>query len=324
MVETYNGYTNFQTYMTALYFFNGEDNHINAMLKIKCFKGIEGFKEFALNRLKNDKAFLSDINKEEYLKECDWEDIFKGINENNEFILVNSSKELLEHFTAENNKIYLPDFQLDRALYLEVKATIESYGYKYIAGQHKRFEKKDANALSDLANMLDGIEILSAQKQYDFYPTPELIVKQAQELLEHDGESIILEPSCGNGDLIKGLTRFVEAIEINPDCRNILLDKNIDIVAEDFESFNPTYKYKYILMNPPFSKLRDAKHILKAYDLLETGGTIVAIASIGILTRTDKYSVQVQSLISKQVIFDNKEFKQAGTNIGTVLLKIKK
>ena len=314
----YNGYTNESTYLVDLYLSNTP--LVNDFYKTKCFKGIDGFKKAVIIILKKDGVFFKENESQENLKNCDWLDLFDKYSD--DCLLVESSKDLLKHFTAENDKIFLPDFQLDRDLYLEVKETIESYGYKYVAGSKKRFEKKGAEAQDDLNKMLNGVEVLTAQKQFDFYPTPNKIVLHAQTWLKHDGVNRILEPSCGTGNLILGLEQFVDAIEINPDCVNTLKQNNINVIASDFETFETDKKYKFIIMNPPFSKFRDAKHILKAYELLEEGGTLVAVASGGILSRSDKESLKIQTLISDKMLFNDKEFKQAGTSINTVLIKI--
>lgn len=323
---SYNGYTNRSTYMVDLYFCNGsskdEINHVNKLLSIKCFKDIDGFKEFVLSCLKQDSAWKHEKNSDEYIKDCDWYDVFEQYKE--DIMLVSSTKELLKVNDASGEIIKLPSFQLDRELYLEVKAIIESYGYKYVTGAKKRFEKKDANAVEDLKNMINGISIVDAQKKYDFYPTPEKIVKKAQEWLNHDGVSRILEPSCGLGNLVSGLENFVDAIELNPDCINELNNKNIKVIHDDFDTFETTMKYNYIIMNPPFSKYRDAKHILKGYDMLNDGGILVAVASGGLMTRNDKISKQVTSLIEDSLKFSDKEFKNVGTNIDTILIKIVK
>ncbi len=320
----YNGYTNHSTYMVDLYFSNGSSNdgitHVNKLLSIKCFKNIDGFKQFVLSCLKTDDAWKLETNSKEYINECNWQDLFEQYAD--DIMLVSSTKELLKQFEASGEVINLPSFKLDRELYLEVKAIIESYGYKYVAGAKKRFEKKDANAVEDLKNMINGVSIVDAQKKYDFYPTPEKIVNMAQKWLNHDGIGRILEPSCGLGNLVSGLENFVDAIELNPDCINELNNKNIKVIHDDFDTFESTMKYDYIIMNPPFSKYRDAKHILKAYDMLNVGGTLIAVASGGLMTRNDKISKQVTSLINDSFKFSDKEFKNVGTNIDTILIKI--
>jgi len=57
-------------------------------------------------------------------------------------------------------------------------------------------------------------------------------------------------------------------------------------VNMDFLDMTDEWKFSKIIMNPPFSKSQDAKHIVKAYSLLAEGGTLVSIASSTIRTRT--------------------------------------
>ena len=329
-MSNYNGYVNESTFTVDLYFSNGCDKnnnyHVNEMLKIQCFKDINSFKKYVLECLKKDITWNSITNAQNILNDCDWEDLFEKYSDT--LILIGNSKDLLRRFKAEDNKIFIPKFQIDKDLYKECKATIETYGYKYIAGKNKRFEKKNANAINDLNNMINGVQVLTARKEFNYYPTPDNIVKLAQKLLEHDNTSTILEPSCGCGNLINGLETFTEAIEINSDCVNILKQKNIKIIHDDFETFNSNKKYKYIIMNPPFSKLRDVKHTLKAYDLLEKDGVLITICSSSVFTRSDRASKELQRIFESNgefiQEFNNKEFKEAGTNINTTLLKIRK
>lgn len=322
----YYGYTNFETHQLSLYFDNGHCNdgtyHVNELLKIKCFKNLESFKQFVLSRLKTDSAWKTESDKNNIINNCDWKNIFDTYKD--DCFFVNNANELLKHFTADDNKILLPNFQLDRELYLECKEIIESYGYRYIAGSKKRFEKPNVVAKYDLERMINGVELKSAQELFDYYPTPEYIVNIAQELLQHDNKSIILEPSCGTGNLIKGLESFVDAIEINSDCVKILKEKNINVIHDDFLTFNPSMKYDYIIMNPPFSKKQDVLHIIKAFSLLNEGGVLVAIASSNVLSK----SKELQDICDKHLeysdMFTNKEFKSSGTNINTMILKLKK
>ena len=52
------------------------------------------------------------------------------------------------------------------------------------------------------------------------------------------------------------------------------------LVGDDFLSYAPTgVRYDRIVMNPPFEKRQDTRHIDHALDLLAPGGRLVAIAS---------------------------------------------
>lgn len=59
------------------------------------------------------------------------------------------------------------------------------------------------------------------------------------------------------------------------DERTAFFAKGINIVHDDFLSFNSYKKYDLILMNPPFSE--GDKHLLKALDIQKNGGRIICL-----------------------------------------------
>jgi hypothetical protein len=137
----------------------------------------------------------------------------------------------------------------------------------------------------------------------DFYPTPRGVMKGMLGLLKRPLSNyvMVLDPSAGKGDLLENFLwarhqeKFagrdrerwewddayeirehkdramedVVAIEIEPDLRAILNDKNIRVVAEDFLKWNAHEQPDLILMNPPFSA--GAEHLLHAWRMLREG-----------------------------------------------------
>src|SRR5690625_3698762 len=105
----------------------------------------------------------------------------------------------------------------------------------------------------------------------DFYPTPkDLFYKLINGKRFFDGK--ILEPSAGKGDMIdyiKGINRNadIDAIESDTRLSDILLSKNIDVIWDDFLTFETYKEYDFIVMNPPFNNGVD--HALKAIELAE-------------------------------------------------------
>lgn len=130
----------------------------------------------------------------------------------------------------------------------------------------------------------------------DFYPTPDEVICKMLENINISLYNSILEPSAGKGNIIKALIDkgykgsidFIEPVE-----EFCSIVKNIEIkevknikygewqkitpryAGNDFLSFQTFKKYDLIIMNPPFSN--GDKHLLKAIELMQSGGRIICL-----------------------------------------------
>lgn len=128
----------------------------------------------------------------------------------------------------------------------------------------------------------------------EFYPTPEHLIWKMMYKTEIKSNQYILEPSAGDGRLIQFLSeRFksnscikqsepisnylnFDVIEIDENLTHMLRGKGLNVVHDDFLTFNPHRYYDLIFMNPPFSN--GCEHLLKAIEIQERiGGEIVCI-----------------------------------------------
>lgn len=107
----------------------------------------------------------------------------------------------------------------------------------------------------------------------DFYPTPEALFRRlvGRDLRYSSGK--ILEPSAGKGDMIRYITsanRYAQVDAIENDSRLVaqLYADGINVVWDDFLTYETYKEYDYIVMNPPFSNGVD--HVLKALALAES------------------------------------------------------
>lgn len=128
----------------------------------------------------------------------------------------------------------------------------------------------------------------------NFYPTPPEIIKKMLAPYYEEGKHwrrtglafsamTILEPSAGKGDILDYIkeeaaeSRKPDAlycIEQNPDLQAVLREKGYDVIGDDFLAFESPYSFDLMVMNPPFDA--GAKHLLKAWDILQ-GGDIVCL-----------------------------------------------
>lgn len=135
---------------------------------------------------------------------------------------------------------------------------------------------------------------------YNLFETPVDLARQmAEELGELPDGCRVLEPSAGLG-------RLYRAVRIrNPRCRVTLVDNSAGcceelyrqckgdtgavLIQEDFLSCDlhrlGGYKFDRIIMNPPFSRGRDCRHIMHAANFLRPGGRLVSLCYAGVKQR---------------------------------------
>jgi hypothetical protein len=115
---------------------------------------------------------------------------------------------------------------------------------------------------------------------YQYYPTPEALSEQAWRKFKNRDLARILEPSAGEGHLLKCCPNRhwqkipVDCVEIDIEKHLILRAQGYAVVGMDFLQFNNGSMYSHVIMNPPFAE--GAKHVLKAWEIL-FDGEIVAI-----------------------------------------------
>lgn len=106
-----------------------------------------------------------------------------------------------------------------------------------------------------------------------FYPTPENLIKKMWFTFKNRHFQRILEPSAGDGRLLKfhesRLSEKVDACEINMDLHPVLREKEINVVGFDFLELREGSIYSHIMMNPPFKD--GAEHLIHAWNILYEG-----------------------------------------------------
>jgi predicted RNA methylase len=133
---------------------------------------------------------------------------------------------------------------------------------------------------------------LIGQKIPDFFPTPKRIIEDMISRADIQSGMKVLEPSAGKGDIADALKEAgaeVDTIEPVYSLSDILKEKGHNVLdTQDFLDLNE--KYDRIVMNPPFGRGADMKHVRHAYDLLKPGGKLVAIMGEGGFFRSDNQS----------------------------------
>lgn len=122
----------------------------------------------------------------------------------------------------------------------------------------------------------------------EYYPTPDpLISRMFHKIKDFHRDLNILEPEAGKGHICKEITRLygiqnwhrtikIDAIEIEKEYQHILRGEGVNVIHDDFLTFETFKSYDCIMMNPPFSD--GDKHFMRAIDIQKRrGGQVVCI-----------------------------------------------
>jgi len=178
-------------------------------------------------------------------------------------------------------------------------------------------------------------------KDLAFYPTPDAVVNT---ILSQSGvfltdDSVILEPSAGTGNLVRGVLskniRRVDAVEIHPDRVRALKaidDPRLNVLEANFLRMGARQDYTHVFMNPPFYGTHWMEHVTHAFDFLVPGGTLVAILPISAELGTSTKHQTFRKWAAAHTGWDDlrftdlpaESFKDSGTRVNTVFLVLHK
>jgi hypothetical protein len=185
----------------------------------------------------------------------------------------------------------LPD-ALPRPQYDAVMKIIKAAEGKWKRGTGHVFSS-DPRMQFDLAAE-SGIMVDRKVVRQAFY-TPAHVAQWVADLADVTGE-IVLEPSAGDGALVRAC--------VDEGAHHVDAP-----VADDA-------LYARIVMNPPFTKNQDKKHLERALAWLTPGGVITALTA-------DKDIVVQGGQVELLQRIRAGEFKESGTNIATRIIQIR-
>jgi hypothetical protein len=122
-----------------------------------------------------------------------------------------------------------------------------------------------------------------------YFPTPRPICDRMVKLAIIQDRMRVLEPSAGKGSICEAIKKeaivYLDVCEIQPTLVRILKLKGFNVIAAN--CFDVREQYDRILLNPPFGRASEVKHIRHAYECLLPGGRMVAIAPESITFRRE-------------------------------------
>ena len=225
----------------------------------------------------------------------------------------------------EGNSLTLPG-QLARPLYEKVAAFLLNCGGKWQRGRGCHVFDKPAAEAVGLA--LDAGVAKDEKKAKQAFYTPPGLAARVVEMAEVK-DRWVLEPSAGHGSLVvaclKAGARFVTSIDNDPLAvakLNLFGDRTAAIETDFLDHrVAGDFRFERVVMNPPFTRGTDIKHVQHALKFLAPGGRLVAIMSAS--GKTDDFaqslSVQYPGAVEVEAV-PSGAFKQSGTNVATIIL----
>ncbi len=235
--------------------------------------------------------------------------------------------------------------QLDRKLYISTNAVLEAAGGKWDrkAKAHV-FPVDAADAMEQIIQTGEVTLIKTIQQDFGYFPTPAPVVARLMELAQVTPTMGVLEPSAGQGAIVLALldrTTDVMAYELlEANCEKLVKAVREDptkggmcmVVQQDFLAKEPMPStsrlgfYDRVVMNPPFAKQADIKHVLHALKFLKPDGLLVSVMSAGVTFRDDKLTQSFRDLVRAREgeieALDDGAFKSSGTMVRTVIVTI--
>lgn len=230
--------------------------------------------------------------------------------------------QLLSKCEVNENSLKITE-QLDRKTYAQLNKVLTAIGGKWNAKQKLHIFEEDVQDM--IENIINTGEYSCIKKDFQFFPTPPKLAEKIVALAQINPDDICLEPSAGTGN-IATLLPNCDCIELHENNRKTLVEKGLNLIYDDFLTFQPEKKYDIIVMNPPFAKEQDIEHITKAISIAEK--KVVAIASASVLYKQTKKMQAFRDLVSSYngtiEELPSESFKESGTNVNTVLIIVQK
>ena len=224
---------------------------------------------------------------------------------------------VLANSRVEDNKLYLPNVQLERKLYMAVNKVLEAIKGKWNRGAKAHvFESSPADIIDEI--LLTG-EYVDEKKEFQFFETPTELAERLVELADINEGERVLEPSAGKGR-IASLMPGCDCVELNEANKAYLEENGFKVVGDDFMAFEG--EYDVIVANPPFTRQQDIDHVNHMMDMAKR--RVVSVMSSSVMWRDNKKAVEfrdrVKSLGGYFEDLPEKAFAKSGTNVRTCLV----
>lgn len=225
-------------------------------------------------------------------------------------------------------------------LYKEVKKVLTLAGGEWSRKLDATVFTRDPSAVLELAQDEETTNIIDPKKKLQQFFTPDELARKLYQ--QHIAPNLVitdrtrvLEPSAGNGALLRVLRQYVPAdnmwaVEIDPSQTKTPVFEGVATFHEDFLQVapSPDGMADLIFMNPPFTNNQDIDHVLHAFRFLKPGGQLYALMSPGWLSGTqpkaklDRWRKVFGAFGRMLEQVPAGTFKESGTEIRTLFIKL--
>ncbi|HEX5426565.1 MAG TPA: hypothetical protein VFW94_23660 [Candidatus Acidoferrales bacterium] len=181
----------------------------------------------------------------------------------------------------------------------------------------------------DAAEVVDQIvltgKVIDRKQELGDFPSPPAVVKRLVEKADITAGMLVLEPSAGSGNIAREVLRYTDRLhcfEIDEThCRELSqIAKSIH--KADFLSIEPCAEYDRVVMNPPYAKQADIRHVLHAMKFLVPCGKLASVMSAGVAFRTNSLTTQFREIVDEIEPLPEGSFASSGTMVSTVIVTI--
>jgi predicted RNA methylase len=214
---------------------------------------------------------------------------------------------------------------LDRKLYTDTNKVIEAAGGKW--NKKAKAHVFDGEAIDAVEPIILTGEYRLTKQDFGQFDTPELLAEQVVDIADVQAGMAILEPSAGIGRIASAVRRvgaFVTCWEIDEKRAAKLQPVAHSLNVGNFLEAEPAPVFDRVVMNPPFAKQDDIRHVSHAFRFLRPGGLLVAIMSNSVMFRDNKLTTEFRDFVNAHggtfEPLPEGSFKSSGTGVNTCVV----
>jgi predicted RNA methylase len=217
--------------------------------------------------------------------------------------------------------------QLDRKLYADTNEVLEAAGGKW--NRSAKAHVFDGEAIEVLEPIILTGEYSRTKQDFGQFDTPEVLAVEVVAKAGIEPGMNVLEPNIGLGNLAYAAQRLgaiVTGFEIDV-ARAAKAHASVPkatVKVTDFLAEQSSPMFGAVVMNPPFAKQDDIRHVMHAHKFLKPGGRLVAIMSSGTMFRENKLAADFREFVyahdGSMERLPEDSFKASGTAVKTCIV----